>query len=260
LLTLRQYGYNSSHQITSETDPNGATATVAYDSFGRMSAETLFDGTSQVKIAPAQEAGLVGWGGSETGLPSTMTDSGSITDPDGSTTTVTLDSLGGVIKEVDGNGGITTITRDSNDWPTVVEDPMGRTTSYSYNSSGDITGITQPDGSSETITYNDDFGVPTEIKDFNGNTTTFVLDSHGNVTEEEQPLGVDQEWTYNSAGQALTYTDGNGHTPSFAYDSLDQLTTITEPGAGSPTVRYTYDSAGDETSVTDEVGYTIIYI
>jgi YD repeat-containing protein len=51
--------------------------------------------------------------------------------------------------------------------------------------------------------------VPTSITDFNGNTTTFVLDSHGNILEEEQPGGVDQEWTYNSAGQMLTYTDGN---------------------------------------------------
>ena len=215
-----QYGYNSNHQITSETDPNGSTASVTYDSFNRMVTETLFDGTSQVKIAPAQEVGLVAWGSSVSSLPSPSAYAGSVTDPDGSTTTVAFDSLGGVIQEIDGNGGTTSITRNSNDWPTVVTDPMGRTTSYVYDSSGDITQITQPDGASEYLTYTDSLGVPTEIKDFNGNTTTYVLDSHGNVTEEEQPGGVDQEWTYNSAGQVLTYTDGNGKTTSFAYDSL----------------------------------------
>jgi RHS repeat-associated protein len=254
-----EYGYNSSDEINSETDPNGSTATVTYDSFGRMVTETLFDGTSQVKISPAEEVGLLAWGGSESNLLATMSYVGKVTDPDGSMTTILYDSLGGAIKEIDGNGDTTYITRNSNDWPTAITDPMGRTTSYAYNSSGDVTQITQPDGSNEYITYSDSLGVPTEIKDFDGNTTTYVLDSHGNVTEEEQPGGVDQEWTYNSAGQVLTYTDGNSNTTSYAYDSLGRLTTITEPGAGSPTVRFTYDSAGDETSVTDEVSNTTTY-
>ena len=94
---------------------------------------------------------------------------------------------------------------------------------YTYDSIGDVTSITEPFVGkrlasafrlldvTETITY-DEYGVPTSITDFNGNTTTFTLDSHGNVLEEEQPGGVDQEWTYNSAGQVLTYTDGNGAT------------------------------------------------
>jgi RHS repeat-associated protein len=253
-----QYGYNSSHQMDSETDPNNATATVTYDSFGRVDSETLFDGTSTVGIHPAQSAGLL-TPDALVPLPKTSDYSGSVTNPDGATTTVTYDSMGGVIQEVDGNGSVTTITRDSNDRPITVTDPMGRTTTYAYDSSGDITQITQPGGSSENLTYTDSLGVPTEIQDFNGNTTTYVLDSHGNVTEEEKPGGVDQEWTYNSAGQVLTYTDGNGHTTSFAYDSLGRMTTMTEPGTGTPTVEIGHDSAGDITSVTDEMGDTITY-
>ena len=94
---------------------------------------------------------------------------------------------------------------------------MGRTVTYTYDSVGDVTSITEPyvrpiavTGSSPRRSPTTMYGVPTSITDFNGNTTTFVLDSHGNVLEEEQPGGVDQEWTYNSAGQVLTYTDGNG--------------------------------------------------
>ena len=251
-----QYGYDSTHDLTTETDPNGSTATVTYDSFGRVSSEKLFDGTSTVGITPAQEVGLLTPDAVSDHLPVPSDYSGSVTNPDGSTTTVTFDNQGSVITETDGNGGTTHITRNNNEWPTVVTDPMGRTTTYSYNSSGDITQITQPGGSSENLTYTDSLGVPTEIEDFNGNTTTYVLDSHGNVTEEEQPGGIDQEWTYNSAGQILTDTDGNGHTTSYAYDSLGRVTTITEPGTGTPTVEYGYDSAGDVTSMTDEVGDT----
>ena len=143
-----QYGYNSSHQLTSETDPNGKTASVTYDSFGRLSQETLFDGTSTVATTPAQESGLLAWGGTgNTGLPATLTYTGKVTNPDNATTALTFDKLGGVISKTDARNHTTTITRNANDWPTSITDPMGRTTTYQYDSSGNITQITRPDTS-----------------------------------------------------------------------------------------------------------------
>ena len=59
----------------------------------------------------------------------------------------------------------------------------------------------------------------------------------------------------------LTYTDGNGATTTYTYNSLGRLTEVQEPGAGSPTIHYGYDSAGDVTSVTDEDGrYGHVYL
>ena len=55
------------------------------------------------------------------------------------------------------------------------------------------------------------------------------------------------------------YTDGNGKTTTYTYNTLGRLTTITEPGPGSPTIHYGYDSAGDVTTVTDAVGDTTTY-
>ena len=40
---------------------------------------------------------------------------------------------------------------------------------------------------------------------------------------------------------------------------LGRLTTVTEPGTGSPTIDSTYDSAGDITSITDTTGDTTTY-
>ena len=57
----------------------------------------------------------------------------------------------------------------------------------------------------------------------------------------------------------MTYTDGDGATTTYTYNDLGRLTEIEEPGAGSPTIEYGYDSAGDVTSVTDEVGDTVTY-
>ena len=265
---VSQYGYStpSNHEMTTEVDPNSETATAHYNSFGQLTSETLFDGTSTTEVTAAQSQGLLAPGGSGS-LPTTY--QGTVTDPDGRTTTLTFSWMGHVIGEVDATGATTTMTYSSLGFPATVTDAMDRTTIYTFNSDGDLTSITEPyvqppGGPSggtaiETISYNDAFGVPTSITDFDGNTTTFTLDSHGNVLEESQPGGVNEEWTYNSAGQVLTATDANGNTTTYTYNSIGRLATISEPGAGSPTVHYNYDSAGDVTSVTDEMGDTTTY-
>jgi RHS repeat-associated protein len=269
-----QYGYATpaDHLATSETDPDGNTATAHYNAFGQLTSETLFDGTSTTSIDPAQSNGLLAPGG--TGSLSSAYQ-GTVTDPDGRTTTLAFDAASVPASESDATGATTSITYDSRGFPVAVTDAMGRTTTYTYDSKGNVTSITQPGpgtGSSsgsgsgsggtsttETIAYGDPYGIPTSIIDFDGNTTTFVLDSHGNILEQERPGGVEEEWTYNSAGQVLTDTSPNGQTTTFAYDAEGRLTTITYPGAGSPHVVYGYDAAGDVTSVTDPDGNTTTY-
>jgi len=265
---ITTYGYSdpSNHEINTETEPNGSTASAYYNTFGQLTSETLFDGTSTTEITPAQSRGLINWGGSGSLLSSYQ---GSVTDPDGRITTLTFNWMSHVVNEEDALFALTTMIYDGYGFAAGETDPLGRTTTLSHDVFGDVTAITEPyvpppGGSAyglntETITYNDNFGVPTSITDFNGNTTTFTLDSHGNVTQETQPGGVNQEWTYNSAGQVLAHTDANNNTTSYAYDTYGRMATITEPGAGSPTVRLTYDSAGDVASVTDEAGDTVSY-
>jgi RHS repeat-associated protein len=268
------YGYStpSNHLATSETDPDGNTATAHYNSFGQLTSETLFGDTGTTSIDAALSNGLLAPGDSGT-LSTTY--AGSVTDPDGRTTTVTFNWMSHPTGEEEANGGSTSTTYDNAGFPVSETDALGRTVDYTYDADGDVTSITEANisgsgglggsggsgggsGATETITY-DQFGVPTSIKDFDGNTTTYVLDDHGNVLEEEQPGGVDEEWTYNSAGQVLTATDGNGATTTYTYNDLGRLTEIQEPGTGSPTIKYGYDTAGDVTSVTDEVGDTVTY-
>jgi YD repeat-containing protein len=57
----------------------------------------------------------------------------------------------------------------------------------------------------------------------------------------------------------LTDEDALGNTTTYTYNSLGRLTSITEPGTSIATIQYAYDSAGDLTQVTDEVGDTITY-
>ena len=269
---VTQYGYStpSNHLITTETDPNDNTATAHYNSFGQLTSETLFDGVSNTDVAAAQSQGLYAPGGEGALAVSPqagVTDQAAVTDPDGNTTTLSLNWMSHVVGVSDpATGGTTTTTYNRDGFPATVTDLNGNTTTYTYNQAGSVTSITQfdnGDGGSgsnvtETIAYGVD-QVPTSVTDFDGNTTTYTLDSHGNVLTETDPGGTQEEqWTYNSAGQVLTFTDGNDHVTTYTYDSYGRLSTVTD--ANDHTTTYTYDSAGNEATVTDADGHTTTYV
>ena len=269
---ITQYGYStpSNHLMTTEVNPNNKTATAHYDSFGRLTSETLFDGTSTVGVAAAQEQGLLAPGGSGP-LPTPATYVGTVTDADGHATALTFDDMGHPVVSVDALGNRTTITRDMNGYPVSDLDPMNRKVDYQYDMRGNVTQVTRylAPGSgggstrplTETIAYDPTFSEPVRITDFRGLTTTFTLDSRGNVTRRTDPDLGHEDWTYNAAGQVLTDTDRNGHTTSLAYDALGRLAAVTEPdaGAGIATITYGSDAAGNLTSVTDEVNDTTTF-
>ena len=255
------YGYATpaNHRVTTEVNPDGRTATARYDGFGRLTSETLFDGTSTTTVGGGEEKGLLAPGGSGA-LPTPGTYQGAVTDPDGHATTLTFDAMGHPSASTDAAGKTTTITRDMmTGWPTAVTDPLNRTTSYAYDMKGNVTQVTRPDTSVEMIAYDPNFGQPTQVTDFRNLVTTFTLDTRGNVLRRTDPDLGHEDFTYNAAGQVLTDTDRNGNTTSYAYNSLGRLTTITYPGAGSPAVQFGYDTAGDVTSVTDELNHVTTY-
>ena len=106
-----QYGYStpSNHEATTETDPNGHSATAHYNSFGQLTSETLFDGTSTTSVDSAQSQGLLAPGGSGA-LP--MTYQGTVTDPDGRTTTLTFDAMSLPTLSSDATGASTSTAID----------------------------------------------------------------------------------------------------------------------------------------------------
>ena len=263
---VTEYGYADNHEMTTETNPDGGTATAHYNSFGQATGETLFDGTSNTYVDSAQSRGLLAPGGSGP-LPTTY--EGSVTDPDGYTTTVGFNWMSHPISETDGTGAATVYTHTSQGFVASMTEPDESTIYlYTYDDEGDVTSTSieyddsylgfEEIATLETETYGVD-EVPTSITDGDGNTTTYTLDDNGNVLTESDPDGDSEHFTYNSAGQVLTDEDANGYTTSYAYDSYGRLTTITYPGAGSPTTTIAYDSAGDITSETNQDGDTTYY-
>ena len=149
------------------------------------------------------------------------------------------------------------------DWQS---DPLGRTTSFDYTTEPGSTLVTNPKGDTTAFEYA--HGLLVSVTrgygaqpatwhyrydpDTLGRTTT--VDPNGNVTTA----------TYDSAGNLLSATDALGHTTEFTYNSLRQVTSITEPQQinGQPVIRtMTYDTAGnpltESAPLLDPAGVTV---
>ena len=97
------------------TDPNDNTATAHYNSFGQLTSETLFDGTSTTSIDSAAFQRPAGPGRQRRVVNRLR---GSVTDPDGRTTTLTLNWMSHPTGELEANGGTASTTYNSLGFPT----------------------------------------------------------------------------------------------------------------------------------------------
>jgi RHS repeat-associated protein len=92
-----------------------------------------------------------------------------------------------------------------------------------------------------------------------GNVTTNTYDSHGNLTSVTSPApggGASTsvtQFAYNSLGELTQITDPLGHATNVAYNSVGLISSITDPQSNVTT--YTYDSRGNRTNITDALSH-----
>lgn len=260
------YNFAASGELTSISDLNGYTTTLAY-SGGNLTSVT----------DPAC-------------LQLTFTYTGShiakVTDPIGRTMSFSYDGSGNLVKTTDAAGRTWSFSYDSGHELLTMTDPRGGVTTNAYNASGQVTSQTDPDGGTTTFSFSGDAatqaGGTTTMTDPNGNVTshayanlelTSVTNGAGTpqaattsytydpatlgVTSVTDPNGNITTSTYDSNGNPLTVTDPLGSTTSYSYNSLNQVTSKTSPLG--ETTSYNYDGNGNLLSVTDPVGNTTSY-
>jgi RHS repeat-associated protein len=133
---------------------------------------------------------------------------------------------------------------------TAVKQPLNRVTRYTYDTAGNRTSMTDPAGNSWYYTY-DAWGRLVRTEDPTSATTQMGYNTIGLVTVTTDTEGRAATYQYNTIGQKTSVT-ALGVTTSYAYDSRDQLTTVTD-GAGNRTVTE-YDIVGRPKAVTDPLG------
>ena len=231
--------YDTAGKITQAFDRDGNRTDYIYNGGGNISRVELFneDGTNQ-RID-------INYSGS---LVSSLT---VITD--GVTTTE-------VSYTYDGSQRLATVTTDLT--PENSGDSSVFTTTYTYEgASTRIASLTQSDGSSLSFTYILDSGkyrVQT-VTTAAGDVTTYSYtgsDANGAYTEITAATGASTKVYSDASGRLVRLegppVDGQRTTLVYAYDTDDNLTSITD-GAGNQTT-YTYDTNGNRLSSQDAVG------
>ena len=187
--------------------------------------------------------------------------------PDGTTRVRTYDAAGRKITERDENGA---------------------TTSFGYDALGRLTRVTDPANLVTRFEY-DEVGNLIRQIDALGHATVMAYDHASRLIRRQRPSGQFETFAYNGAGDLTSHTDFNGQTTSFTFDANSRLVRKNLPGgaqvnyghtpeglrtqAGLDTylldargriledrkatgeiIRYTYDAAGNRTSITTPSG------
>ncbi|HME72643.1 MAG TPA: RHS repeat-associated core domain-containing protein [Myxococcota bacterium] len=88
--------------------------------------------------------------------------------------------------------------------------------------------------------------------------STFSYDTAGRLVKAFNPLFTDNsiatQFSPDGNGNPVSVTDENGHTDNLMYDALNRLTQIQQVRTGTFTTGFAYDSLSDLTKVTDAAG------
>ena len=254
--------YASSWAVTSVTGPNSATATTAYDAYGRPSSSTSADGavTSYTyTYVPNTQTAAVGTQWKRTTLDgfgrvlSVQVGHGSTTDPPVSTVDTQYAPCG--------------CSPLGKMWRVSLPYAPGGTqvwTTYTYDTSGRTLTVTKPDNASTThYAY---AGNTTTVTDPAGKWKKFTTDALGNLTQVTEPDPANPAsatyvttYAYNAFNQLTGVTMPRGNitqTRSFTWSGSD-LASATNPENG--TVSYQYDSAHHVTQRTAAKGQVTTY-
>ena len=202
-------------------------------------------------------------------------------------TTLVYDSGGNLIEDQEPTptgqtARTTTYAYDSMNRLTTVTDPLGFQTIYGYDSDGNQVTVNDPMGRVTTTVF-DALNRPTVVIDpLLGNRTTTTYDGDGQVIQVIDPMGRITTTTYDNRGWVATVTDplGNvdhvlvyGHRHgidgdksraaaaaqvSYVYDNDDRLIADIRDANGNTTT-FSYDSGGNQVTVTDANNETTSY-
>ena len=240
-----RYVYDQAGQQQSMTDALGHTTRYVYDDLGRM-VKTVFADQTFISQEYDQLGRRV-----------------AAVDQNGKRTEYRYDDL----------GRLTGVKNALLDWTTYgyneqgqlvsLTDAESHTTGYEYDSLGRRTATILPMMQKSSQTY-DEVGNLKTATDFNGQTIAYHYDEQNRLAEKRFQDGSKVVYTYTLNGQrdTIAFKNAGGQTTEFYdwdYDVRDRLTQRIDTLDGvNRSISYTYDVAGNRTSVTTASG-TINY-
>lgn len=273
--------FNSSGQLTKETDRHGNALTLTYKE-GKL--ETVKDGAER-KLTFAYNAG-----GQIESVKDPMGHTVKYTYESSKLATVTLptpetarwkfgyNASHELTTQIDGRGNTTTTEYDGSHRVSWQKDPLERKRTLEYGESGGVkeTTVTEPN-TAKTVEKFNEAGEPTStteasgtalaatttaeykklaltaLTDPNKHTTKYGYDGEGNLTSEIDANNNEYSWTYNTTHDVKTATTPKGETTTYVRNSAGDPETIERPAPGATTQKTTFKWAanGDLESETD---------
>jgi RHS repeat-associated protein len=216
------FSYNSDELVTSVTDSTGRSTTYTYDA------------TNQFLLSVTDFAGrTTSYTYDTSGAPATANALLSIQHPDGTVEHFTYDAQGRLAQSYvdNGTGGSPTI---------------GQVT-YAYGPAGEVAATNAAGGTARY--FADARGLFVKAEDPLGNVSHFMFDQNENRTQMIDPAGHIINYAYDQDGNLIRATHPGGDIDSATYAGpFDTLTSFTD--ANGNTTRYGYNSQGDLMSIT----------
>jgi YD repeat-containing protein len=238
---------SSTGSTTTVTDPKGNVTVDTYE-YGLLTAQTKGSGSS---VAATWEYAYD---------PSTVALVSEI-DPNGNTSSFSVDNSGNRLSTTDPRGRVDQATYNAFNEPLTQRDGLGVTTTSSYDANGNLTSVSRPllgaNGqviATRTTQYNrtDPLhpGDVTSIIDPDNNTWSYAYDAYGDQASAADPVGDQATATYNADGWKLTAVSPRGNVNGCGCAS--QYTTTT---GYVDTISGLTNEFGDAATVTDPLGH-----
>ncbi|NLD49415.1 MAG: RHS repeat-associated core domain-containing protein, partial [Clostridiaceae bacterium] len=280
LTKITAYDYDVNGNLVSQTDANGNVTKFEYDKLGRkirnvlplgMTETTEYDYAGNIISATNYNGEIINHKYDVNGnLIRTVF-------PDGGYQNFTY-TQDGKRKSVEDSRGITTYEYDLRDRLIKQTNPDKSWISYTYDAVGNCTGVTVPSGT--TKNEYDSLNRLVKVTAPDGGITTYTYDGVGNRKSINYPNGTVTRYDYDklnrliklenirSDGQIIAsyvYTLGpsgnrtkveenNGRVVEYTYDDTYRLLKeeIKDPVSGDKIIEYTYDSAGNRLTKTED--------
>jgi RHS repeat-associated protein len=157
---------------------------------------------------------------------------------------------------IDAAGQTTTYTYNAAGQLTSTTDPLGNTTINTYDSNGYLTAVTNANGKvAKSYTY-DAFGRIASSTDSEGYVLAYTYDNLNRLTAVTYPDGSQRTITWDKL-DPVVYTDREGRTTTYAYDSIREKISTTSP-MGHVT-SYAYEANGQLMAITDPNSHTTLW-
>lgn len=270
------YAYDAAHRLTEVGDGLGNKIVYTLDAMGNRTAESSYDPSGTLHRAHTRVINTLNQVYQEinaAGTAAVATTFGydndgnrtSIQAPLARNSTESYDALNRVASITDPASGATSFGYDAEDELTSVSDPRGLATSYGYDGFGDLVSQTSPDTGSTNSTY-DAAGNLATSTDARGAVATYGYDALNRVISiayslkgtTDQTLSLTYDQGTDGIGHLTGASDAN-HSMSWHYDTLGELTGMTQTVRGlTRQVAYGYTN-GELTSITTPSGQAITY-